>query len=364
MRVALTVSSNKFTGAAAVAEHWCRALQIVGNEARLLFVAGANLQRRLSDSSWGLPGLAKERRLADVRTNIQALRRLATWADVVMSFLPHDHLELIIARAHRRVPLIRAIRNPRHLRHDPLHRWVFRRCTGGLAPFESLVPRAGSLIDGRHVVSIPVPVEDRFQRGPNPREARSRLVMDPEIPVIGMVGKLAQGRGFETLLDAAAGARTRCRILVVGHGELRPALEQQARDLGIADQITWAGKSEHDLPLLFAAMDAVVFAAPGSDWGHRAISEAQACARPVIALPIAGVEDLVRHESSGLIADDPQGISNAFDRLIENPELALRLGHGASEATADRRFAQIGKRLTAFLEETSGVDRSPVGGMQ
>ena len=358
MRVGLAVSSNKFTGAAAVAEHWCRALQIAGNEAQLLFVGGANLQRRLSGLPWALPGLSKERRLSDVRTNLQALRRLSTWADVVVTFLPHDHLESVIAGAHRRTLLIRAFRNPRHLRHDPLHRWLARRCLAALAPFESLVPCTGSLIGGRTVASIPVPVEDRFRPGPNSREARSRLGMDLGIPVIGMVGKLAQGRGFETLLDAAAVTSAQCGILAVGHGEEQPTLEQKARDLGIAERVTWAGKRENDLPLLFGAMDAVVFAAAGSDWGHRAISEAQACARPVIAMPIAGVEDLVQHEDSGLIAEDPQGIASAFDRLIEDPEFGLRLGHGASEAAADRRFSTIGRRLTTFLEEFSSVDRS------
>jgi len=359
MRVGLTVSSNKFTGAAAVAEHWCRALHAAGNEARLLFVAGDNLEYRLSGSSWALPGLSKERRLSDVRANLQALRHLATWANIVITFLPHDHLESVIAGAHRRAPLIRAFRNPRHLRHDPLHRWIIRRCAAALAPFESLVPRTGVLIGGHPVESIPVPVEDRFRPGLNARESRGLLGIDPEIPVIGMVGKLAAGRGFKTLLDAAAGARTQCRILAVGHGEEQPFLEQQARDLGISDRITWAGKREHDLPLLLDAMDAVVFAAPGSDWGHRAISEAQACARPVITRPIAGVEDLVQEEISGIIAEDSQGIANAFDRLIENPKLGLRLGQGASEAVADRRFNTIGRRLTAVLEEFSSLDRSP-----
>ncbi len=359
MRVGLAVSSNKFTGAAAVAEHWCRALHLAGIEARLLFVGGANLERRLSGSTWGLPGLSKERRVADVRANFQAFRRLATWADVVMTFLPHDHFEAVITGVHQHATLVRAFRHPRHLRQDPLHRWLARRCSGALAPFENLAARTESLIGGRPVATVPVPVEDRFRPGPDAREARVRLGLNPGIPVIGMVGKLARGRGFESLLDAAARSRTRCRILAVGHGEHRPTLEQQAGDLGISDDITWAGKREHDLPLLLAAMDAVVFSAPGSDWGHRAISEAQGCARPVIATPVAGVEDLIQHEDSGVITEDSQGIANAFDRLIEDPEFGLRLGHGASEAAANRRFSTVGRRLADLLEEISSVDRFP-----
>ncbi|MCK5378324.1 MAG: glycosyltransferase [Acidobacteria bacterium] len=362
MRAGLVISSDKFTGAAAVAEHWCRALNTADCEARLLFVAGANLERRLSGLSWALPGLAKERSVADVRTNIRALRKMAETSDVVITFLPHDHLEAVIAGVHRRSPLIRAFRNPRHLRLDPFHLWLARRCSGALSPFENLAARTKRLIGGRPVASIPVPVEDRFRPGPDTREARGRLGMDPEMPVIGMVGKLAQGRGFETLLHAAARIKSQCRIVVVGHGELQPSLEQLARSLGIADQITWTGKREDDLPLLLCAMDAVVFSAPGSDWGHRVISEAQACGRPVIAAPIAGVEDLVEHQCTGLIAADSQGIADAFDRSIDDPDLARRLKQNASDASADRRFARIGRRLAAFLEEFSPFGRSPYGG--
>lgn len=183
--------------------------------------------------------------------------------------------------------------------------------------------------------------------------------MDKETPVIGMVGKIARGRGFDVLLEAAARSQTRCRVLAVGHGELQPELEHFAREKNISDRIVWAGKRESDLPLLFAAMDAVVFAAPGSDWGHRAISEAQACGRPVIATAIPGIEDLLDHEITGLIAEDAKGIAAAFDRLVADPALERHLGQNASEATADRRFSTVGGNLADFLEGLTAVVRSP-----
>lgn len=361
MRVGLAVSSDKFTGAAAVAEQWLRALLAAGCEARLLFVAGANLERRIGQNTWAFPDLVKDRRLSDVQTNFRALRRLADSSDIVMSFLPHDHFEAVIAGVDRRTPLVRAFRNPRHLRKDPLHRWVSRRCAGALSPFESLSERTKKMVGGRPTASIPAPVDDRFGPGPDPQEAKQKLGFDQTAPLIGMVGKMAQGRGFELLLDAAARTRTRCRILAIGHGELKPSLEQKAHRLGISDRITWAGKREDDLPLLFAAMDAVVFAAPGSDWGHRAISEAQGCGRPVIAVPVPGVEDLLEHDRTGLVADGAQGIAGAFDRLIEDPDMALRLGRSALKTAADRRYLVVGKELIAFLEGINQKDRFPEG---
>ena len=61
----------------------------------------------------------------------------------------------------------------------------------------------------------------------------------------------------------------------------------------------WTGYQDERLPELWAAMDVALFAAPGSDHGHRAISEAQACARPVVARDIAGVADLIDDDLVG-----------------------------------------------------------------
>lgn len=331
---------------------------IAGCEARMLFIGGANLERRIGDEGWAIPGLLKDRRLRDARSNFSALRRLADVSDIVLNFLPHDHFEAVIAGVHRRTPLVRAFRNPRHLREDPLHRWISRRCAGALAPIEVLSERTKRIVGGRPVAAIPVPVDEHFTPGPDSKKAKEELGL-VQTPLLGMVGKLAEARGFDLLLNAAARARTRCRILAVGHGELKPSLEKQAHDLGISDRITWAGKREDDLPLLFAAMDAVVFAAPGSDWGHRAISEAQGCGRPVIATPIPGVEDLLKHDHDGLVADGASEIADAFDRLIDDPALARRLGSAALQSTAGRRFSAVGRELSAFLEGICSEHRFP-----
>ena len=48
----MVVFANKYTGAAAVAEHSCRALRTAGSEARLLYVAGRNLETRLAAAPW------------------------------------------------------------------------------------------------------------------------------------------------------------------------------------------------------------------------------------------------------------------------------------------------------------------------
>jgi glycosyltransferase involved in cell wall biosynthesis len=196
---------------------------------------------------------------------------------------------------------------------------------------------------------IPVPVEDRFRPGTG-GVWRDRLGIPPDVPLIGAVGKLARGRGFDILLKAAARLESRAHTVVVGHGERQPELQALASILEISDRVHWAGYRDESLPDLYKSMNVFVFPAPGSDWGHRAISEAQACGKPVIAARWPGVEDLIDNGNTGSIADrTPQSLADAIDHLLAGPELARHLGEAASCAVDDRRMAPIGSDLAQFL---------------
>jgi glycosyltransferase involved in cell wall biosynthesis len=141
-------------------------------------------------------------------------------------------------------------------------------------------------------------------------------------------------------------------VVVVGHGELQPELEKRARGIGLADRVHWTGYQDEELPTLYSAMDVVCFTAPGSDWGHRAISEAQGCGRPVVAISYPGVEDLVEDGMNGrIVSQDASALAETANALINDLESARRLGDGAAVAAAKRRFAPVGNRLALFLAQ-------------
>jgi 1,2-diacylglycerol 3-alpha-glucosyltransferase len=209
------------------------------------------------------------------------------------------------------------------------------------------LPRAFS---GVPVASLPVPLEDRFRPG-NGSEWRDRLGISRHAPVIGSVGKLASGRGFGLMLDAVSMVSSAAHIIIVGHGELRARLEEQARHLGLADRIGWAGYQDEALPDLYAAMDVVFFCAPGSDWGHRSISEAQGCGRPVVAVSCPGVEDLMQQGiTSRIVQRDASLLAEAADSLMADPK-AMDTSGSAASAVADRRFKPSGDHFARFLGE-------------
>jgi len=352
MRVGLVVSANKWTGAGAVAELYCRALHTTGVDARLLFVGGRNLERRLSGRPWAMPELVKERRPAHLRSNLRALTRLGKETEIVISFLPHDHLLCVAAGVHRRVPLIRAFRNPRHLRPDPYHRYLDHRLSGALlahSAFEGALPPPVSRLA---LACLTVPLDDRFQLADG-SEWRRRLGIPLDCPAIGAVGKLAKGRGFELLLEMTSRIEAPTQVVIVGHGELQSRLQGLASQLGLADRVHWTGYQDEALPEIYSAMDVFLFTAPGSDWGHRSISEAQGCGRPVVAASYPGVGDLVNDGVDGRIVDhDPDALAKAVSTLINQSETARRLGLAAANSVVERRMAPVGVRLARFLEGT------------
>jgi glycosyltransferase involved in cell wall biosynthesis len=354
MRVALVVFANKYTGAAAVAEHCCRALHSAGVEARLLFVSGRNLERRLGDDSWAEPGLVKARSPRRLRSNLQILRRCAVDADLVISHLPHDHALCVAAGVHRRSILVRSFRNPAHLRRDPWHRAMARPVSGALLAHESMSEALHILSGPLPRLSLPVPVEDRFRPGLDPGPWRRELAIPGDTPVIGMVGKLAAGRGFDLLLHTAARVEPAAHVLAVGHGEARSELERLADRLGLSGRVRWTGYQAEGLPDLYSTMDVVLFTAPGSDHGHRAISEAQACARPVVAAAIPGVDDLIDDGVTGrIVGRTSDALATAVSALLKDPQASRSLGESASRSADSRRFAPSGKRLAEFLCSSS-----------
>jgi len=352
VRVLLVTFATKYTGAAATAEHCTRALRAAGVDARFLFTAGRNLEERLATADWARAGLVKERTPARIAANLRALRAEAASADAVVCHLPHDHLLCVVAGVHHRSALVRNVRHPRHLRRDPWHRAVARRTDGLVLAFQRMGDRARDVFGDIPSLALPVPLEDRFRPGAAATPWRRRLDLDAR-PVVGVVGKLAAGRGFELALETAARCRTSPWLVVVGHGELQPRLERLAVDLGISERVRWAGFQD-DLPAIFAATDLLLFTAPGSDWGHRVVSEAQGCGVPVVAASVAGVDDLIDDRRTGLVAPGaPDALAAAIDRLFDDRELRSRIATNGAAAAERRRFEPAGRALADHLDHVA-----------
>ena len=142
------------------------------------------------------------------------------------------------------------------------------------------------------------------------------------------VAALVQRKGIDVLLDALARLADdglRPALWIAGQGPSRPALEKQARELGLDHQVRFLGERS-DIEDLLAACDVFILPSRHEGLGVAAL-EAMAAARPIVATRVGGLAEAVVDERTGLLVppDDPAALAGALARLLRDPALRARL---------------------------------------
>jgi L-malate glycosyltransferase len=300
----------------------------LARKAGVPLLEGLWLDPRFHPSSW----------LQDVRTLSAFLRR--TPVDVLHTHLSHDHwLALSAVRllnpSRGRVPLqVRTVHTPRPPR-SLSNRWLLRHGTTHLITVSSTLQR--DLAEGLRISSARISViagavdSQRFRPALSGAHIRRELGMSATTPLVGIVARLAPSRGHLTLVEAFAQVHTAipaARLLIVGKGEFRPQIERRIREFGLAEAVVFAGYREDDLPEVLAAMDIFVLLAPGSEGSCRAVLEAMAAGKAVVAPRVGALQDIVLDGETGLLIA-PQAhsaLAHAISRLLRAPEQARQMG--------------------------------------
>jgi glycosyltransferase involved in cell wall biosynthesis len=221
---------------------------------------------------------------------------------------------------------------------------------------------------GQRTDVIPSGVDtDVFRPADSGAEAKSRLGLSPDQPVIGTVGRLEPRKGTATLLAAVAALRAQGRhdvaLVVVGDGPLRGQLAAEAVQLGIAPYVQLLG-DRADVSTVLAALD--VFVLPSRTEGmSNALLEGMATARPVVATAVGGTPEVITEGQNGLLvpADEPSAMAAAIGRLLDDPALAARLGAAARHTVGERYGARIMvRRLEAVYEAVASSGDVASGG--
>jgi glycosyltransferase involved in cell wall biosynthesis len=175
---------------------------------------------------------------------------------------------------------------------------------------------------------------------------------DGEVPRLLCVGRLIPIKGHIVLLRAFAAAREQLpglRLDIAGRGPLEPALKALAKELDLADAVTFLG---HVSPVQ-AAIDGaqgVVVPSLGEGFGMVAL-ESMERARPVIAAEVGGLGELVVDGETGYLVPpvDVEGFTQAILRVGGDRELAARLGAAGRRRALERFLASTCTERTEAL---------------
>ena len=242
-------------------------------------------------------------------------------------------------------------------------RWSLRRCAAVTAPSGELLERARRLGATGLLERVTYGADaEAFEVEPYAAQAlRRRLGLGSESIVVAGVGRLIPVKGFEYLVEAHASAvasAPELRLVLVGDGDGRRALEERVRSLGVADTVILTGAvAPSEIPALMAAADIV--SVPSVRHGGyvdglpNVALEAMAAGKPVVGSRVGGIPELVRDGENGLLVPekDSVALADALLALAADPDRRARLGSaGRAEIRGERNWEAVGRRFVDVFE--------------
>lgn len=200
--------------------------------------------------------------------------------------------------------------------------------TTGVA--EDLVGTFG--VPASRVVTVPKGV-DHGRIAEAVREPIAEGVLDPGVPTVLYVGRLAQVKGVDLLLRAISRALGRhpFQLVIVGDGEERSGLERLAEELGVASHVKFLGWQKN--PYAFMGQAAILVVPSLSEGLSYVVLEGLACGCPIVAsdVPSRSLREALCDGKAGLLVPpgDAEALANALVRLLEDRALREQLAHEA-----------------------------------
>jgi glycosyltransferase involved in cell wall biosynthesis len=187
---------------------------------------------------------------------------------------------------------------------------------------------------------------------------RAALGLPAAARIVGAVGRLEPIKGHRHLVEAFAELAPRVPdlyLVLVGDGECEAALRARLEAAGLGARVRFLGWRE-DVATVLPALD--VFAFPSLNEGMgRALVEAMAAGRPIVAARAGGIPEVLADGAAGLLVPAGEGpaLARAIERLLADPALGAQLGEAAR-----RRAAQYS--VTTMLARTEQLYRELLEG--
>ena len=188
------------------------------------------------------------------------------------------------------------------------------------------------------IVSVPTGIDLARYAPADRAAAKAHLGLDPAAACIGIVATLRSWKGHRFLLEAFAGLKHKdARLLMVGDGPGRDNLRRQVEQLGLSARVLMPGNQAEVTPWL-QALDVFALPSYANEGVPQALMQAMAVGVPVISTPVGSIDELVRHDETGLMVppQDVDALRAAIARLLDEPQLGARLAEAARAWVRER----------------------------
>ncbi len=219
------------------------------------------------------------------------------------------------------------------------------------------------------VVVVPNAVDPaRFAPRPRDEALFARLGFERGETVLGYVSSMVAYEGIGYLIEATRILRDRgrrVRLLLVGDGEERGALEERARALGLLDEgiARFTGRVPHgDVGAYYSLID--LFVVPRTnDRVSQLVTplkpyEAMAMERCLVVSGVGALLEIVQDGETGtaFAPEDPVSLADAVEPLLDAPDERARLGANARAwVLANRTWKRNGELYRALYEKLGAI---------
>jgi len=290
--------------------------------------------------------------------------------DIVHSYNFYGNFFAVPAARFARAPVVVASIRSMSAMYTPLqrraHRYVCRLAdcilTNADAIRQSLIAEG---YEAEKITVIPNGIDVASFRGTaeGGQRFRREFAFPADAPIVAVVARLGAVKGIEYFLEAAGGLVQRfphARFAIVGGGtfvnngrstprDYRRELEAMAQRLGLGERVVFTG-ARNDVADVLSQV--VVSVLPSLSEGvPNTVLESMAAGVPVVATRVGGIPEAVEDGESGLLvpARDPAALARAIGRLLEDHDLARRLGQAGRRRVAQHFNLEHSVRQTEAL---------------
>ncbi len=296
---------------------------------------------------------------------VAALRRIIerNAVDIVHTHSSVDHrLAGMAARLAGR-PVVRSRHLSTPIKRSPFSHFLYTKLADRVITSGEFIRKAMvefNKMPAEQIVSIPAGIDvAQFSLQRALPDVRADFAIPPDAFVVGIVGVLRSWKGHGDLIRAFVKLRESvpdARLMIVGEGVQRPAIEAQIRETGLMDAIFLTGHQKDPAPFI-KAMDVVCLPSYANEATSQVLPQAMAMRRAVVSTDIGGLPEVVIDGVTGLVVP-PRDADALCDRLLtlqRDPALRQRL--------ADAGYDHTQKHFTfeGMIDRTEAVYRSLPG---